>query len=304
MQRKLIKQGGGGFTIYLPKSWVDDNGLNKGDVIDASISGKELILSARPSQKKSETTITLNTDYETTIRTMIVNSYRAGYDKIKINFKNKEQLKTSQYVVSSRLIGFDTIKKMDDHIIVENITEPDPSQFDNILSKIFSNIEELLNITKTKLNNKNEETEDFYEVEERIQKYDNFCRRAIIKQKYIKKNPENFIGFMIKLQSAQREMFHINLILSKRYKKERPKKETIEFFNNLEEFWRLITESYYKKDINLIARIHQMNKDLVYDKAYKLLEKNNGKDNLIILHIVSCMKSIHYSTSSLAGMLV
>ena len=34
MKRKLIKQGLGGYTIYLPKKWIDRKGLKEGEEIN------------------------------------------------------------------------------------------------------------------------------------------------------------------------------------------------------------------------------------------------------------------------------
>ena len=34
MKRKIIRQGSGGLTIYLPKKWAEEKGLRIGDEVD------------------------------------------------------------------------------------------------------------------------------------------------------------------------------------------------------------------------------------------------------------------------------
>ena len=134
---KLIKQGGGGFTIYLPKKWVDENKLSKGDNLDVTVSGKELIIGPKATNKKSEIETKLTNSSETSIRTLITNVYRTGYDRVKIFFNTEDQFKILQKIIKTRLIGFEVIKKEKDFCIIENITEPSVDQFDNILNKLF-----------------------------------------------------------------------------------------------------------------------------------------------------------------------
>ncbi|MBW3012441.1 hypothetical protein KY311_04600, partial [Candidatus Woesearchaeota archaeon] len=56
MQRKLIKQGEGGYTIYLPKKWVEGKGPKPGDQINIAEAETALIIGA-PIKGRKETTI-------------------------------------------------------------------------------------------------------------------------------------------------------------------------------------------------------------------------------------------------------
>ena len=44
MKRKLIKQGSGGYTFYVPKQWVLHRGLKAGDEIDVVEKDKTLVV--------------------------------------------------------------------------------------------------------------------------------------------------------------------------------------------------------------------------------------------------------------------
>jgi len=297
---KLIKQGGGGYTIYLPKKWIDKNKLGKGNELSIEESGKNLIVSPDKIDKKTETEAKLINSIESSIRTIITNAYRSGYDKIKVYFNEEKQFNLLQKIVKSNLIGFEIIKKEKDFCIVENITEPSFDQFDNILKKLFLNIEGLFEITKNKLLSK-EESEDFNEVEERILKYDNFCRRVITKQKLIKQNSEMFWTFLVLIIHGQRELYHLNKILDKKTK---ISKETINMLEGAFEVFKLIEEAYYKKDKEILGKIHELNKELVYKKAYHLMEKSKGKEAILLFHLTTCIRQFYLANSPLSGLLI
>ncbi|MBS3079676.1 hypothetical protein J4218_06140 [Candidatus Pacearchaeota archaeon] len=296
---KLIKQGGGGFTIYLPKKWVDENKLSKGDNLDVTVSGKELIIGPKATNKKSEIETKLTNSSETSIRTLITNVYRTGYDRVKIFFNTEDQFKILQKIIKTRLIGFEVIKKEKDFCIIENITEPSVDQFDNILNKLFLNIEEIFDITKERLNNSKEKIEDYNEVEERIHKYDNFCRRMIIKQKLIKQKSELFWSFLSQIIHAQRELY----LLNKSFNNKEVSKQIKELFETAKRLFDLTKQAYFENNIEILWKIHKIERETIYKKAYSLLE-TKPKESKITYHLASCIRQLHLSTSSLAGLIM
>jgi len=301
MERKLIRQGGGGFTIYLPKKWVEENNLSKGNELSLEASGKDLIISSKPSEKKSEILMKLPNYIENSIRTIITNAYRSGYDKINIHFSNENQFKILQNIIKTRLIGFEVIKKEKNFCIVENITEPTLDQFDNLLNKMFMNIEELFEVTKKRLTNNFKEIEDFNEIEERIHKYDNFCRRVIIKQKLIKQKSEMFWTFISQIIHSQRELYFLNKIIDKNTK---ISKQTLELFEECNKAFNLIHEAYTKKDLDNLWKVQDIERNTIYKKAYSLMQSKNGKENIIIYHLTACLRQLNLSTSPLTGLIV
>src|SRR4030043_2126626 len=242
MKRKLVKQGAATMMISLPSKWIKANSLEKGDEIDLENLGKNLVISIKSPEKKLETSIKLTSLTESSIRTLITNTYRESYDKINVEFENNEQFKILKRVIETRLIGFEITKKQQKSCTVENITEPSPDQFDNLLNKIFLNIEELFEITKKRLND--EEAEDFEEVADRIQKYDNFCRRIIVKRKLVEKNSEMFWSFLSSIIRAYRELYYLNKATDKKIK---VSEKTKELLQDSEEVFSMIIKAYKNK---------------------------------------------------------
>jgi len=295
MKRKLVKQGAATMMISLPSKWIQANELKKGDEIDIEETGNDLHISLDEKQKKLETSLKLISLTETSIRTLITNTYRAGYDKINIEFENNEQFKILKKVIETRLIGFEITKKQSKSCIVENITEPSSDQFDNILNKMFMNIEELFEITKKRL--QGEKTEDFEDIANIIQKYDNFCRRVIIKRKLTENRSEMFWSFLSLIIHGQRELYYLN----KSIKKIKASKEQQELLEGAYEIFKILEKTYKEKNISLLNKIHEMQKQLIYKKGYSLLNKPNS---IITYHLMASIREFYQANSPLSGLLM
>lgn len=284
--------------ISLPSKWLKENKLDKGDEINLQEAQNSLVISVDELKQKKETEIFLKELSETSIRTIITNTYRKGYDKIIVNFENEDQFKILEDTIRTKLIGFDIVKKEKNKCIVENITEPSSDQFDNILEKMFMNISVLFDLTEEKLGGKKPE-ENYEEVEKRIMQYDNFCRRVLSKR-VGQKNIEFFWTFLHLIDHGQREIYHLNNV----FKAMKVSQSTKNLLEDCEKVFNLIKESYLKKDLNLLSKIHPLTKELIYKKGYSLLEKSNGKETIIIYHILSSIRKFFQANSPLTGLIL
>jgi len=294
MKRKIVKQGAATLMISLPSKWCKKFGLEKGDEINIEAIKSNLLVSPEEVKRKNETEITLRGLAESSIRTLITNTYRLGYDKIKVNFSSDAQFKILQEVIKTKLLGFDVIKKEKNSCIIENITEPSPEQFENLLQKIFYNITEIFEITEQRLKG-NKPVSDYEDTESRIQQYDNFCRRVISKRQF-EKNPQLFWAFLTSVMRGQRELYHLNKFLDK--DKVKGSKEVLELLKEGKVLSEMIQEAYLKKDISLLEKVHELEKQLIYKKAYKILK------NPVAYHITVCIRNFYLATSPLMGLLL
>ena len=301
MKRRLVKQGAATMMVSLPSKWIKENNLTKGSEIDMELIGNNLVVSAKPlAEQKTETTIKLTNLTESSIRTLITNTYRSGYDRITVLFDNEKQLKILNDIIKTRLIGFDVIKKEKNQCVVENITEPTADNFDNIMSKIFYNIEELFDVTKKRLEEYNESL-DYEEIEQRMQSYDNFCRRVISKRKIVNKKSEFLWTFLALLIHAQREVYHINKILDKHVK---ISPTTKDFLEDSKKLFEMIKQAYFEKNIGILGKVHESEKQLLYKKGYELLQKKSGKESIILYHIMVSIREFYQANSPLSGLIM
>ena len=82
--RKLVKSGAASHTVALPKDWITNNKLIKGDLIYIENKNNELIISANTKEtKKEEKEIEISIDdkNEGTIRRQTISAYIKNYNK-------------------------------------------------------------------------------------------------------------------------------------------------------------------------------------------------------------------------------
>ena len=300
MKRKIIKLGNSTLVTSLPSKWIKRLQIKPGSELQIEEQGNNLIVSPDVELRKSETSITLTKMTESSIRTIITNTYRLGYDRIKVSYSDQKYYSVINKTVKSRLIGFDIITKEKNSCIIENITEPSLEQFDNLLEKLIFNIGELLNLTKERLTGKTP-LFDYKEIEEKIQQYDNFCKRVVSKKQLESKSYELFWLFLTTLVHGQREIYHLNTLIEKKPINASPK--TLILLEECITMYDLIKRAYFKKNLALLEEAHEYEKKIIYEQAYKFLQKSS-KENTIIYHITSAVRQFYLSTSPLMGLIL
>ena len=295
MKRSLVKQGPSTLMISLPSSWIKKFNLEKGDNIELEEIDNNLVISKDEIRTKKETKINLSNYTESSIRTLIINAYRSGYDLVTINFQDEKQFQIINNTINNYLIGFEIIKKEKNKCIIENITEPSENQFEILFRKILYNISSLINTTESRLRNKEE---DYTINVLKIHQYDNFCRRVLSKRNlYL--NSTLFWSFLTLLVHAQRELYHLNKYLDNN----KVNFTNFDFILKLKEIFQLLEESYIKKDIKNLEKIHELEKKIIYKDFYQLIQKNK-KENIILYHLASSIRNFYLCTSPLLGILL
>jgi len=294
MKRKLVKQGAATMMISLPSKWIKENKLGKGDEVDMLEENNSLKISLDKKKNKLEMSVSPNTEVESSLRVILTNVYRTGYDSIKIKFSNKRELDIIEDVVSKNLLGFEVISKSNNLCVIENITEPSADQFENIFNKLLLNIDELFSLLIDY-----KKGSDFETTERQVQRFDNFCRRVVSKTEFGYKANLRY-SFHNELIHAQRQIYLILRYLST--KNVKLEKGFIELVKETKSQFDSIKKAYFEKDLSLLEKIHKNEKDLIYNKGYKLL-KSTG-DPILVYHLLSAIRNFYLSTSPLIGLVI
>lgn len=306
MKRKLVRQGTATLMVSLPAKWIHENHLDKGSEIELEELDRDLMISAQAVKPKSEARIRINSSTESFIRIMITNTYRCGYDRILVQFEDEKQFQQLNQIVKTSLVGFEITKKEKNSCIIENITEPSDELFDNLLNKILYSISELFEFTQQMIE-KPQRSSDYQEIEERIQKYDNFCRRVISKRKLRLSNTELLWNFLVLVNHGQRELYHFNRQLQKDIQTNSKLSFNIEFKSILREtslLFDLIKKAYLEKKIDYLSRIHDLEKEIIYKKSFELMQNKKSKDNLLLYRIMVAAREFYLSSSPLVGIII
>lgn len=136
--RKLQVTGGGTYTVSLPKNWIEENSLDKGDQV--SISVKEdgsILISPKEAEIDKKTRIGMNKDLELIIR-MFITKYLEGFDKIEVFTDERftpEFCKDLKETVQN-LIGVELFEETSKKMVFQTLVESGSFDLNNILRRL------------------------------------------------------------------------------------------------------------------------------------------------------------------------
>ena len=122
--RKIISFGSSSFVVSLPKAWVNENKLKKGDILNIDDKKSELLIYPTRAQKDEEPKhIVIMTDDKDLdyIRTKIVSSYLNGYGIIDIKGSRLEQDAAHIKAILRNLTGLEIIHQSSDKISAKDL---------------------------------------------------------------------------------------------------------------------------------------------------------------------------------------
>src|SRR3989338_8746366 len=296
MKRKLIKQGAGGFTITLPIQWIREHNLEQGAEVESEETEEGILISS--GIKKKEKSIDLDiTKYDRRMLLNLLNqSYRLGYDTIKLKYTEQEQATWIEEITPT-LLGFEGVEKKNNVCTLQNIAEPDEAKFEVILRKIFLQIIELSekttkSIETTKYNEKETET-----IKEQIDKLTNYARRAIIRKRRDAKTPLLY-GIITQLSLISHAYIYLSLYAAKKkYKRGKKIAEHLQKANNM---FREYYEAFYNKDFVKLSNVGK-EKIMLETINNSLLEQSKGTETVILTYIREIMRNVHMCTPATIG---
>jgi phosphate uptake regulator len=179
MRRKLIQHGLSSLTVSLPRKWVKNNGLEKGNEVEVDESNGKIVVSTQKHYEHKRIDIDVSNS-QPMLRKIIGAAFKSGYDDITIKFSTHEELKGIQNLVREQFSGFEIVDQSRDRITIKSVTQTSFEEFNNILRRLFfvvNNIaSEICNAT---------DKDDFKWLKNitliKVQsdKYADYCRRAI-----------------------------------------------------------------------------------------------------------------------------
>lgn len=122
--RRLIKLGNSSFAIALPKDWVENSGLKKGEqvFIEKGANG-EIIISSKFKKINEEKKVLLDLKEkdETSLQVALIGAYLKDYNVIKI--KNNLDAKNKKHVkeLVKNLLSFEIIEENNEEIIWKDL---------------------------------------------------------------------------------------------------------------------------------------------------------------------------------------
>lgn len=183
MKRKLVKQGAATLMVSLPSKWAKENSLGKGDEVNIEEENQNLIIKVTEDTKKEQKAKIDVSNYAPLTNVVLINLYIKGIDELEITFNKPEIIKEYQNRTIPELIGFEIIKQTNNSILLKDITGENTMKIDDIIKRIFfvidSMIEEFVEAVE-----KQQGMDPIIDLDASVNKFTNFCLRALNKKGY------------------------------------------------------------------------------------------------------------------------
>ncbi len=296
MKRKLIKQGAGGFTVTLPIQWIREHNLEQGAEVESEETEEGILISS--GIKKKEKSIDLDiTKYDRRMLLNLLNqSYRLGYDTIKILYHEQEQATWIEEITAT-LLGFEVVEKKNNTCILQNIAEPDEEKFEVILRKIFLQIVDFSERVEKDMEKKECNENEIKSIKEQMDKLTNYARRAIIRKRRDAKTPLLY-GIITQLSLISHAYAYLLFYATK--KKYKMSKKITEHLQKANKMFREYYEAFYNKDF---VKLNDIGKEKMMLETINnnLLEQSKGAEAVILTYIREIIRNVHMCTPATIG---
>jgi len=293
MKRKLIKQGGGGLTFYVPKKWTDLNKLEPGDELEIQEEDNKLLVNVSGKKKQPKaTTITLEPGHYNEFRSIIGGLYREGYDLIRVKYNDSKVLDELQKTVDS-LYGFEVFDMDEKSCTIKGIYQEEATE----VKAHFKRIIHSLNVMQSTIGEDIEKKEfdskrEILQYRNNVLKQRDIITRTIVQRKLLTKEHFPYYQMSFNLWNIARNynFIYLHLIRKKKISKQSLKflKETEKLFNDTfhdtKKVNTLVTHRKYIENLkNGIGLMEGKNNSLVISYCLNILQLIQACNSQILL---------------------
>jgi antitoxin component of MazEF toxin-antitoxin module len=285
MNRKLIKQGGTGLTLYVPKKWVDRLKLKPGDEVSVEEDGNKLILS--PESVLKDKTIKLDATKlnENSLRIALSLIYWQGYNQIEITNKNKFSFLGINKLVDN-FVGMVIIDQSDHKVTIQNTIKENVKEVDKVINKLFITVKYMFSYLLDNFSQKLDNDAEILELRASILKQGNYCQKLIFVNNFGREKTYEYVVLVLMLKKMSGSLFFLAKNKLHLKKTETYLRKSFGWFEDLH-------SSYLKKDSATSLEIYELlNKEKL--KLYK-----EQKENVIFGGMIEHMFSLSLRVSSI-----
>jgi len=280
-------------TISLPSKWIKENNLKEGDELSIEQKGKTIALSSTKIISSSKKEIDAR-KLGIFTKNDLSHYYFVGYDELVIHFDNESVLEQVKERVPD-CIGYEIIDQTENKVIIKAITNVLENEFDNILRKVFLQLKQMAQDTYDALAKKEySRLRKIRELETINNRFTSFLQRLLSKHGY--KVHERTLQAYDMVQNLERLADEYKYICDSFLNyKESISKEGLNLFKQINEFFVLFYELFYKDNPENRAQLYKERKPL-RKKAYDLLYKK--KDITLSHHLIALLEKIFNTSGS------
>lgn len=283
-RRKLVKHGPSSLTVSLPLKWLKSHGLVAGDELDVLEHGNWLEI--RTEKKAKEQVFTLSVDeYSAMLPRTIHALYKAGIDKLVLNFSDKKKIETIQNALGKEAVGYEILQQGENFCVVQNVTG-DLEDFELVLRRTFRLLINQAEGAYRMLQSKAyDELKNLRALEESNNRFTTTCRRLINKRGYDNVNQIGPMYYILEeLENIADELKYLCLYAES----ERPKRvssQVLSQFSEVVDFLKLFYKLYYDFSSELLEKLGRRRKKIITG-CLRLLKTKQGTDVVLLHHLL------------------
>lgn len=301
MKRKLVKHGPSTLMLSLPKKWIEKNDLSSGSQIEIKVRGRSIELIPEKFIDENKILVNIHDDEKRSIKHILWNCYKAGFDEVKLKFKDSHLLS----IISQELygmMGFEIVKESKDSCTLKLISEFDDSQFEIFYKKIFFSIRQMFDLTIEDLKaEKLDNLEVMENMKKRVRRFNDFCRRFLVMSSKYESHFYSHYLFLSNCSYLNSLIFylygHLKECSSKNYKAILP------FIDSFQKAFIILYESVLKLNLSDIYTF-----DKLVIKAKKdieiLLTKSSSKFSLVLADLLQIERVLNQAGGPASGMII
>ena len=299
MERKIIKQGVGGSTIFLPITWVRKNKLHPGDSVQVIENNNRIVISPSMYQPGSLKTkeITIVDKNQKQIRSIIASLYKQGYDEIVLYCKVPVHITEINSIVST-FTGLEVMHAAHNKIMLKSLLQEREEDIEKIIIRMIHTLKLILEIIDdqwTKVNLREIDTL----VHTNLRKHRDLCLRTITKTKFGEDKMYDYYDFVTQLEKFGTLAYYLaTYIVSKKAKK-------TALYATIVSGFKKLSECYFQRNFEEINAFSiQMRQDSTSPLQIKSLEKLLKKeDPLFLIYYHNLMFTMQHIISREASIL-
>jgi phosphate uptake regulator len=316
MRRKIIKQGAGGATIFLPIDWVRKNNLEPGADVEVEDKEGRLLISAEKGKEKKDIEIDITGFPARTVKYVITQAYCSGYTDVRLIFKTKttsetrsryKRIHTSSkvkeeyrtidliYETVRDLIGYEIVEHKESSARIRQISKVDEEEFRVTLRRMYLLLKELIGTISIEVGKGKLDSDELNQKIDTLHRFANYAVR-LLKSQVVSKNNIDLYHIVMRLDYITSSYRYIVRFLTEtRNKPSQNTRKMMEGLGNLLQIcqdcqYNFSYESYNDFDLQL-SSLYYLN-----NSTYKSETKPDVRLRQIIsqcyMELTSVMKSI------------
>jgi len=299
MKRKILQIGNRTKSITLPQTWVNKFELNKGDHLEVSEVGDELVLKTGNKGTKN-VEIDLKGSKKAMVEEFIVSHYQFGYDSLVLHFDpatfsfwDEKDVDTRKVIQDQceQLIGFECVHLDRNKATIHDIMGVSSDDFQKVLGRIFHLLQTYSMDVHKGIEDKNLELLDFVSDQSKsMRKYSRYCLRYLSKVGE-RDNTPKYLYLISILDQARVGLRFVIKMHQNTHIKEDYSKAGLDVIKEVSSLFDDTYSVYYKFSMKKSSDIFEKRSKLV-KKCYTLAGSKNKADAVVSQRLIHVMNTV------------